>query len=103
MMATHQLPNPTRYITENDAEGNSIFSPSLAAPVEVRSQLGGGLRRLAYQANHSLMTLSDNSDLEHYKDRVPDPSPTHPAQRRGQRVVQLHPTATQQAARCTGP
>ncbi|KAF2234822.1 hypothetical protein EV356DRAFT_501045 [Viridothelium virens] len=66
-MANDRLPNPNRYIIENDADGNSFFSTALPAPVEVRSEIGGALQRLSYQTEQSPVSLSGNNDLERYK------------------------------------
>ena len=66
-MANNRLPNPNRYTTENDADGNSFFSTRLPESLEVGSELGGGLQRLGYQTEKSPVSLSNNRDLERYK------------------------------------
>ena len=66
-MANNRLPNPNRYITDNDADGNSFFSTGLPASVEVGGDLGGALQRLGYQTEQSPVSLSSNNDLERYK------------------------------------
>lgn len=69
-MANNRLPNPNRYITDNDADGSSFFSTGLPASVEVGSELGGGLQRLGYQTEQSPVSLSSNKDLERYKNAL---------------------------------
>ena len=66
-MANNRLLNPNRYITDNDADGNSFFSTGLPVSVEVGADLGGGLQRLGYQTEQSPVSLSSNNDLERYK------------------------------------
>jgi quercetin dioxygenase-like cupin family protein len=66
-MANNRLPNPNRYITDNDVDGNSYFSTDLPASVEVGSDLGGGLQRLVYQTEQPPVSLSSKNDLERYK------------------------------------
>ena len=66
-MANNRLPNPNRYIIENDADGNSFFSTDLSASVEVGGDRGGSLQRLGYQMEQSPVSLSSNNDLERYK------------------------------------
>ncbi|KAL9094328.1 MAG: hypothetical protein Q9165_003469 [Trypethelium subeluteriae] len=66
-MTNNRPPNPNRYITENDADGNSFFSTGLPASVEVGSEIGGALQRLGYQTEQPPVSLSSNSDLERYK------------------------------------
>ncbi|CAF9922309.1 hypothetical protein IMSHALPRED_005654 [Imshaugia aleurites] len=48
-MANNRLPNPNRYITDNDADGSSFFSTRIPASVE------------------SPVSLSSNNDLERYQ------------------------------------
>lgn len=66
-MANNRLPNPNRYITDNDIDGNSFFSTDFPASVEVGSDLGGGLQRLGYQTEQSPVSLSNKKDIERYK------------------------------------
>lgn len=66
-MANNRLPNPNRYITDNDADGNSFFSTELPPSMEVKSELGSGLQRFGYQTSHPPISLSSNDDLSRYK------------------------------------
>lgn len=63
-------PNPSRFIIDNDAEGNSFFSATLPEPLSVKSELGGGLQRLGYQTDRSPVVLSGNEDLDGYKNSL---------------------------------
>ncbi|KAJ5772591.1 hypothetical protein N7520_003120 [Penicillium odoratum] len=63
----NRLPNPNRYITENDADGNSFFSTDVATSLEVGSELGGGFQRLGYQTEQSPVSLNGKRDIELYK------------------------------------
>ena len=72
-MANSQLPNPNRYITDNDADGNSFFSTDLPASVEVGTALGGGFQRLGYHTEKSPVSLSSKDDLERYKTALQNP------------------------------
>lgn len=67
------LPNPNRYITDNDADGNSFFSTDLPASVEVGSNLGGGFQRLGYQTEQPPVSLK--KDLEVYKSALQTKAP----------------------------
>ena len=66
-MANNRLPNPNRYITDNDASGNSFFFTGLPVSMDVGGDRGGGLQRLGYQTERPPVSLSCNDDLERYK------------------------------------
>ncbi|EHY52107.1 hypothetical protein HRR83_003329 [Exophiala dermatitidis] len=71
------LPDPSRHITDNDAQGKSFFSKALPTALPVVRDLGGGtLTRLGYIAPKAPATLTDQADLKAYqasfnKDNLP--------------------------------
>ena len=69
-MSDNRLPNPNRYIIDNDVDGNSFFSTTVPASLEVRSELGGGLQRLGYQTERPPLLLSCSRDVESYKNAM---------------------------------
>ncbi|CAL5868315.1 uncharacterized protein PFLUO_LOCUS2539 [Penicillium psychrofluorescens] len=74
-MANNRLPNPNRYITDSDVDGNSFFSTDLPASVEAGSELGGGVQRLVYQTEPPPVSLSGKNDLERYKTALQSKAP----------------------------
>ncbi|KAJ5606115.1 hypothetical protein N7510_008896 [Penicillium lagena] len=74
-MANNRLPNPNRYITDNDVDGNSFFSTDFPVSLEVGTELGGGLQRLGYQTERSPVSLGSKNDLDHYKTALQTPVP----------------------------
>ncbi|KAG2003849.1 hypothetical protein GB937_009341 [Aspergillus fischeri] len=66
-MAENALPNPKRYITENDDEGNSSFSNTLNESLPVVNDLGGALARLGYTTDRPPVVLTNGNDLELYE------------------------------------
>ncbi|KAL4985261.1 hypothetical protein BDW68DRAFT_165453 [Aspergillus falconensis] len=61
------LPNPTRYITTNDANGAALFSATTPESLAVSNTLGGStLIRLAYTLSGTTVNLSNETDLRSY-------------------------------------
>ncbi|KAE8162159.1 hypothetical protein BDV40DRAFT_265731 [Aspergillus tamarii] len=66
-MAENTLPNPKRYITDNDDEGNSFFSKTINESLPVVNDLGGALVRLGYTTNRPPVVLTNGTDLQRYE------------------------------------
>jgi hypothetical protein len=66
-MAENALPNPKRYITENDEEGNSFFSDTLSESLPVLNDLGGALVRLGYTTDRPPVVLINGTDIKLYE------------------------------------
>ena len=67
-MAGQQLPNPTRYVTENDEDGKSFFSKTIPESVPMTIDLGGGTpARLMYTAEQAPAQLTNNTDIAAYE------------------------------------
>ncbi|GFF43437.1 hypothetical protein IFM61606_07864 [Aspergillus udagawae] len=67
MAAENILPNPRRYITDNDGEGNSFFSNTLNESLSVVKDLGGALTRLGYTTDKPPVVLTNGTDLKLYE------------------------------------
>ena len=61
------LPNPNRYITDNDANGESFFSTALPPALPVANDLGGALMRLGYIEAQPPALLTNDTDLKAYE------------------------------------
>ena len=61
------LPNPNRYITDNNTDGQSFFSTAVSEEVPVAADLGGALQRLGYTTDRSPVQLSNDTDLAAYE------------------------------------
>ncbi|KAI9687454.1 MAG: hypothetical protein M1822_002064 [Bathelium mastoideum] len=72
------LPDPTRYITDNNDEAISVFSGAVPPQVPVGSDLGGALLRLGYLAPKPPAQLTNQTDLKAYEAALTDLPPLVP-------------------------
>lgn len=70
MADASMLPNPQRYITANDAKGDSFFSKAEPSDLAIVKDLGGAKQRLAYTSEKPKINLTDDVDLAHYQDSL---------------------------------
>ena len=73
------LPQPNRYITDNDAKGHSFFSQAIPSPVPMINNLGGAFSGLGYVTSNSSMSLNDRADLKEYERSLREPPPLVPS------------------------
>jgi quercetin dioxygenase-like cupin family protein len=74
-MAANPLPNPDRYITDNNDDGQSFFSTAAPVSVPVDVNLGGALQRLGYTTDRPPVKLTNDTDLLAYEVALKDPPP----------------------------
>ncbi len=67
------LPDPKRYITDNDSSGHSHFSTRFPDSVAVGADLGGALQRLCYTFGKHPTSLNHQADLDSYDDAIAAP------------------------------
>ena len=72
------LPDPNRHITDNDADGKSVFSKALPTTLHVVRDLGGALQRLGYIAPRGPGKLTDQADLKAYQASLQELPPLVP-------------------------
>ncbi|KAF2229191.1 hypothetical protein EV356DRAFT_496421 [Viridothelium virens] len=77
--AAPPLPDPTRYITDNDDNAISTFSNAIPPLVPVGSDLGGALVRLGYLNPKSPAQLTNQTDLEAYQAALTNLPPLVPS------------------------
>ena len=73
------LPNPNRYITDNDANGESFFFTALPPALPVATDLGGALMRLGYIEAQPPALLTNDTDLKAYENALQNLPPLVPA------------------------
>lgn len=74
--STMPLPDPKRYITDNDDDGNSFFSKDTSESVAVANDLGGALLRLGYTTTTGPpVNLTADNDLDAYTAALSSPPP----------------------------
>nr|POE75563.1 hypothetical protein CFP56_53675 [Quercus suber] len=78
IMALPPLPDPKRYITDNDENGVSFFSKTTAEAVPTAWDLAGAQMRLAYTAARAPLELSGATDLASYQKNLQDLPPLIP-------------------------
>lgn len=66
-MADQPLPNPNRYITDNDDDGQSFFAKAVPESLPVVNDLGGALMRLGYTTGRPPVELTNDTDLNVYQ------------------------------------
>ena len=71
-MAANPLPNPQRYVTDNDDNGNSFFSKAVNESLPVVNDLGGALMRLGYTTGRPPVNLTAGDDLNRYETALTD-------------------------------
>ncbi|KAG2413153.1 hypothetical protein HFD88_002342 [Aspergillus terreus] len=65
-MTGNTLPNPKRYITDNDENGDSFFSETVNETLPVVNDLGGTLMRLGYTTDRPPVVLTNGTDVGRY-------------------------------------
>lgn len=74
-MAANPLPNPNRYITDNDDDGQSFFSTKIPAEISAGNDLSGALQRLAYTTEQPPVQLTKDTDLKANEDALKSKPP----------------------------
>ena len=64
------LPDPNRYITDNDVNGESFFSKALPPALPVVQDLGGALMRLGYIEAQPPALLTNDTDVKAYENSL---------------------------------